>query len=76
MWDKDDHLSRWVQGICAVVLCGWILIAIHIHSYLSNDSQFEEQGAVDTSIVAAGVLAVRCFWYAFTGKNNINRDGW
>jgi hypothetical protein len=27
MWDKDDHVSRWIQGIVAIPLLAWALFA-------------------------------------------------
>jgi hypothetical protein len=76
MWDKDDHSSRWIQGLCTIPLLAWIVIGSHLllsdpypHAYGSRG-----QGAIAGSVVGAALLAARCLWYALTGTNNINRD--
>jgi len=69
MWDERDYVSRWVQGIFAVVLlCGGI-----VGLYLD----FESPTAVYRDSCFAAVclwLCWRCARYAITGRNNVNRD--
>ena len=71
MWDKDDHLGRWVQGICAIflgifgVVCGWYSLNNLVYVYLIGGLG-----------LAVGSLRLcwRCAVYALTGTNNVNRD--
>jgi hypothetical protein len=72
MWDKDDHFGRWVQFVCAVPL---LLIAgvLFYLSFIANDSLHSTYyGSYKFAGSACLVLAVRCLWYAITGKENVN----
>ena len=73
MWDKDDHFSRWVQGICGVfLLCIFVLeMSMFWRSPLSGLFLVLRYGTVS---FVAGYLAYRCLRYAVTGSNCINRD--
>ena len=76
MYDKDDHFGRWVQLICAVplVLVGGALLYIsHATDYFLDSDYYGKYG-VDSFAAACLVLAVRCLWYAATGKDNVNKD--
>jgi hypothetical protein len=71
MWDEQDYLGRWVQGICAVILgmaaIGGIYMATHATPIM-----------VRCGGIAATLGCIRVSWrcagYAITGRNNINRD--
>jgi hypothetical protein len=73
MWDKDDHFSRWVQGICAIPLIAWCIFGtyLELHDPYSNYSRY---GTIGASVIGSGYVAYRCLWYAITGRRSINRD--
>lgn len=70
MWDKDDHFGRWVQLICAfpLLLAGCALL------YLSFADFYSYYYLACGSGLACLFLGGGCFWYAVTGKNNVNKD--
>jgi hypothetical protein len=75
MWDKDDHLARSVQFVCGLAL----IVFLFIFSYLIEHGFGSGYGSYGTTAElatwgGAAYLAVRCLWYAITGKDNINRD--
>jgi hypothetical protein len=74
MWKEDDYLSRSVQFICGLAL----IVFLFIDSYLIESGFGGNYGYATTAETAtwvgAAYLAVRCLWYAITGKDNINRD--
>ena len=71
MWDEQDYLSRWLQGISAVVLALGAVGGLYMVTH-----------ATLTMLMFGGVAATygcirigwRCARYAITGRNNINRD--
>ncbi len=71
MWDEQDYLGRWVQGICAVILGICAVGGIYTITH-----------ATLTMLIFGGMAATwgcirvgwRCARYAVTGRNNINRD--
>jgi hypothetical protein len=72
MWDKDDHFGRWIQFVCAVPL---LLIAgvLFYLSFIASDSLHSTYyGSYKFVGCVCLVLAVRCLWYAITGKENVN----
>jgi hypothetical protein len=74
MWDKDDHSSRWVQGVCAVPLIAWCLFGFSLVSSPSYNLNDYEKTAVEVSMIGAAYVACRCLWYAINGSGSINRD--
>jgi hypothetical protein len=66
--------GRWVQLVCALPL----LIIAAILSYVSliaSDalhSPYYGSYKLIAGAIACLVLAVRCLWYAITGKDNVN----
>jgi len=73
MWDKDDHFSRWVQGLCAVPLVAWVIFGSWWIAESQSTWSAAETGAAG-SVIAAAYLAFRCLRYALTGSGNVNRD--
>jgi hypothetical protein len=73
MWDEDDIEGRIIQGICAVFLAlfaladGWVVF-VHFGFFFGV--------AGITLFIGSVRLCWRCFWYAVTGKNNVNRDNY
>jgi hypothetical protein len=74
MWDKDDISSRWVQGIIALPLIAWAIIGLYLIAVTPYHSVNRMSGAIIASVIGAIYLAGRCLWYAFTGRNCINRE--
>lgn len=78
MWDENDTTARWVHLVCGVVfllvaiLFGWLAIESWQTSYGGYGGY--RNGGVDTIFLGSLYLAIRCLWYALTGKDNINRD--
>lgn len=71
MWDEKDYTSRWIQGICAIVLA--IFAVGDAYFVLSNFGLFYLVAGVTLFIVSVRICW-RCFIYAVTGRGNINRD--
>ena len=72
MWDEDDHVGRWVQFFCALFL---LAIAVAFGYFgRSEPSYSRTQDGLYGVATGSLILAARCLWYAFTGKDNINRD--
>ena len=69
MWDKDDHFSRWVQGICALPLIAWCIFGANLIY-----SGYFFSIAIWSSVFGSAYVAYRCLWYAITGRKSINRD--
>jgi len=72
MWDQQDHFSRWVQTICGLLLLGFGVFMGSLSWPVSHYDNFSawEDGLAFGSLY----LAYRCFRYALTGRDNINRD--
>ncbi|WP_187143442.1 hypothetical protein [Terriglobus albidus] len=66
---KDDYLARWIHGISAIVLgfAGVILLRF-FGDYNRWDLRLNLAG------FAALLLAIRCAWYAISGRGNPNND--
>jgi len=71
VWDEQDHFSRWVQGIAAVILgmCAIGRTYLVMHTTLTMTIY----GGIGATAVCIRV-GWRCAAYAITGRNNINRD--
>jgi hypothetical protein len=74
MWDESDHFGRWVQGLCSLALVAFLIVDSYLLSHGFGSGMGYTTTAETALWVGAAYLAVRCFWYAFTGKDNINRD--
>lgn len=71
MWDEDDHLGRWVQGFCAVLLSVGALGGLYM-TFHATFTMWVFGGIAAT--LGCMRIAWRCAYYAMTGHNNINRD--
>ena len=72
MWDQRDHFGRWVQAICGLLLLGF---AVLMASFSWPWSRYAPSSTVEDGLAFGAVyLAYRCFRYALTGRDNINRD--
>ena len=72
MYDKDDHFTRSVHGICAIPC---LLVMLACLSMLAQLAYLSHNGAMEASgLAASGYLTVRLLWYALTGRNCLNRD--
>jgi hypothetical protein len=71
MWDEQDYVSRWVQGICAILLA--IFAVADAYFVISNFGLFYLVAGV-TLFIASVRISWRCARYAVTGRGNINRD--
>jgi hypothetical protein len=71
MWDEQDYLGRWVQGISAVILgigaVGGMYMVTHATLIMLR------LGGTAATLGCIR-LSWRCAGYAITGRNNINRD--
>lgn len=79
MWDERDAVGRWVQFLCALPLLvtGVGCVYVAVTSLHSPNSIYSRKNPLFVSTGGAAIclcLAGRCLWYAFSGKNNINRD--
>jgi len=80
MGDENDTTARWVHLVCGFVfllvaiLFGWFAIQDWQNGVAYDSYSSYRNGGVDTICLGALYLAVRCLWYAITGKDNINRD--
>ena len=74
MWDRRDHVGRWVQGICGLFLLGFVAVLVRFSAANTFHSSFRSGYARDGLGLGALYFAVRCLWYAATGPDNINRD--
>ncbi len=72
MWDEQDHFSRWVQGICGLLLLGLAITMGSLSWPWSRPAGYST--AEDSLAFGALYLAYRCFRYALSGRDNINRD--
>jgi hypothetical protein len=71
MWDEDDTLGRWIQGIAAMFLAIFALGGI----YMALHYTFVMLYFVAIPVVYGSIrIGWRCAYYAVTGQNNINRD--
>jgi len=71
MWDEQDYLGRWVQGISALVLAMCAVGGIYMVTHATFIMVMFGGVAVTWGCVRIGW---RCARYAITGRNNINRD--
>lgn len=71
MWDEEDYTARWIQGICAIFLAVFALVAGYF-VYTSPIFMLMIGGVV--VFVTSARLCWRCARYAVTGKGNVNRD--
>jgi len=73
MWDKDDAVSRWVQGICG----GFLSLIFLVELIMFLRSPFWALWMIvryGVTIFGAGYLAWRCLKYAITGRDCINSE--
>ena len=71
MWDETDYTARLIQGICAVFLALFAMVAGYF-VYTSPIFMIMIGGVV--VFLASARLCWRCAKYAITGRNNVNRD--
>jgi hypothetical protein len=71
MWDEQDYLGRWVQGICALILGLGALGGIYMMTRTTITAFRLGSGAATFGCIR---ISWRCARYAITGRNNINRD--
>ena len=71
MWGKDDSFGRWVQLCCGPASAA--LFVLDVLLWRSTHRLFMTRSE---ECLACGFLylAVRCLWYAISGRDNINRD--
>ena len=80
MWDEDDTTARSVHLICGVIFlavaagCGYISLVWYPTGSGYYGGYRSRGGAAGALRLGAIYLGIRCLWYAFTGKDNINRD--
>ncbi len=80
MWDENDTTARWVHLICGLVsllvavLFGWAALHDWQNGIPSSNYSTYRNSGIGAIFLAALYLAIRCLWYALTGKDNINRD--
>jgi hypothetical protein len=72
MWDEVDYLGRWIQGFCAIFLALFALADAYMLWHTSFVFFYFLAGI--GALFGSVRLCWRCFWYAVTGKNNVNRD--
>ena len=71
MWDETDYASHWIQGICAIFLALFAFGGV----YMVLNSSFLMFRFGGLAVFLGSLrLCWRCFRYAVTGKNNVNRD--
>lgn len=73
MWDERDYTARWIQGLCAIFFA--LFAAVNGYLVVTSFGLFLGVAGV-TLFFASLSLCWRCFWYALTGKRNINRDSY
>jgi hypothetical protein len=71
VWDEQDYFSRWVQGICALILGFGAVGGIYMMTH-STITMFRLGGVAAT--IGCIRVSWRCACYAITGRNSINRD--
>lgn len=73
MWDEQDHFGRWVQGISAIFLA--VFAAACAYFIYTSTIWMIIIGGI-TLFLGSVRLCWRCAFYAVTGRNNVNRDGY
>ncbi len=66
---KDDYLARWIHGISAIVLG---LAGVILLRFFGNEDRFSSR--LNVAGFFALLLAMRCAWYAISGRGNPNND--
>lgn len=80
MWDKDDTFTRWLQGICGVVVffvsvfLTVLEIRYFLHPSIWSYPSSTHRDVLGVLGLGGFYLSFRCLWYAITGEDNINRD--
>lgn len=72
MWDREDYEGRWWQLVFGALLIPVCLFFVWLT--LNSSGVDTWQYGSSSLALGAGYLSFRCFWYAATGKDNINRD--
>jgi hypothetical protein len=71
LWGEDDTEGRWLQGVCAVLLLPFALVALYLTIHATV--LMYRLGGIGLGYYSVR-LCWRCAYYAATGKNNVNRD--
>jgi len=70
---KDDHLARWVHGVCAFILAV-ISISLLALTFAIVRNGLRGPLAVGAGGICAAVFSSRFARYAITGRNNITEQ--
>jgi hypothetical protein len=80
MWDEEDTTARWVNALCGFVFLlvaiafGYLTIHYSFSSTYGYGYGYRRSGGMGVIFLGSIYLLIRCFWYAITRENNINRD--